>query len=95
MRNNLETMAEEPKTGEKPAVKKNHFVSQIYLRGFLNPSQKLWVYDCLRGRVWESDPRSVAYQKNLYSVELPDGTIDRTTPKIARVHDRFSAAFSD
>jgi hypothetical protein len=40
MRNNLQTMAEEPKTGEKPAVKKNHFVSQVYFAGISQPEPK-------------------------------------------------------
>jgi uncharacterized protein DUF4238 len=61
------------------AVKRNHFVPKVYLRGFCNPEGRLWVYDSLQGRVWESDPGSVAYEKNLYAVELPDGSIDRET----------------
>jgi hypothetical protein len=60
-------------------VKRNHFVPQVYLRGFCNSERRLWVYDSLQGKVWESDPGSVAYEKNLYAVELPDGSVDCET----------------
>jgi hypothetical protein len=61
-------------------VKKNHFVPQVYLRGFSDPRGKLWVYDPLKdGSLWESDPKSVACENNLYAAELPDGSTDRET----------------
>src|SRR5258708_7768295 len=74
-------------------IKRNHFVSQVYLRGFCNPDGKLWVYDSLQGKVWESDPGSIAYEKNLYAVKLPDGSVDRETLEKAfgSIETRFPA----
>jgi hypothetical protein len=76
------------------AVKRSHFVPKVYLRGFCNPDGRLWVYDALQRKgVWESDPGSVAYEKNLYAVELPDGSVDRETLERAfgSVETRFPA----
>jgi hypothetical protein len=57
-------------------VKRNHhYVPVFHLAGFTKKGTNestLWVFDMKSGNQWEAKPKSVAFQKDLYRVYLPD-----------------------
>ncbi|MGM1022997.1 MAG: DUF4238 domain-containing protein [Bacillota bacterium] len=52
----------------------HHYIPKFHLGGFTKKGEiesPLWVFDTKKGKQWEAKPNSVAFQKDLYKIDLP------------------------
>ncbi len=72
--------------------RKDHFVPQAYLRGFIDPARKnmpkpLWVFDVEAQAWYEKSPSEIAYVRGFYDYQrdsTPDETADETFAELER-----------
>lgn len=51
---------------------KQHYVPQFYLKGFVGKNGKIWVYDRLVDKYFETNTKKICYEKNLYETRVND-----------------------
>lgn len=62
-------------SGSQIEKRKHHYVPVFHLAGFTKKGTKespLWVFDTKTGNQWEAKPGKIGFEKDLYSVDLPD-----------------------
>ena len=71
--------------------KKQHFIPQFYLRGFLlDKTKKIWVYDKNKRKWWESRIQSIGYQKKIYNIEADGVEPDALEYAFAQLESEFA-----
>lgn len=50
-------------------TKRQHYVPQFYLRNFANKENHVWVYDRKKQRIFQSPPRAICQEDDLYEVK--------------------------
>jgi hypothetical protein len=77
--------------------KRDHYLSQVYLRQFTNPERKkeLWEFDLDSGQVKASSPKESGFEYNYHSFTNEDGTRDEKTVQQAlwRIENRLPAVY--
>lgn len=64
----------------------HHYVPQFYLRRFTDRGGQLWVWDKLKDRIFQANPKKVAAENNFYWMqELADaGLRDERRERLQR-----------
>jgi hypothetical protein len=84
------SMAEKSSTRKSPRTKAQHYVPQFYLRGFTD-NEKIFCYDKLNDRVFETNTKSIAQQSNFYEIAssdqhtIPDNLIEKALSRMEAV----------
>jgi hypothetical protein len=75
--------------------KRHHFVPQFYLRRFtIMPDDLIWTYDLERDEVRGSAVSATAFERYLYSVEMPNGErLDDLEDFIATIEGKAAPLF--
>jgi hypothetical protein len=73
---------------DQPIKRNHHYIPKFHLAGFTKKGtvdSPLWVFDSETGKQWESKPVRVAFEKDLYTIELPDTRPDAIEDAFALV----------
>jgi hypothetical protein len=76
--------------------RKHHFVSQFYLAGFTDDGTKdgvLYCFDLLKKRVWPSNTKEVAHERDFNRVDAPGVQPSLLENELAKLETDFSTAF--
>lgn len=76
-------------TGDKPP-RRHHYVPQSSLRRFLGGDGTLWAYDLVKEKIYPANTKSVAFERDLYSITGEDGQPDHSCLEKVSWH-RFPA----
>jgi len=60
--------------GMTKASRKHHYLPRHYLRGFVDGAGTFFVYDKLRGKIFQSNPDAAFFENDLNTVTLPGGS---------------------
>lgn len=69
-----QTLAQKHRKNKRQRTKKQHYVAQLYLRGFTNPSGRLFCFDKVSGTAHPTSTEAAAQESNFY--EIPSGSFD-------------------
>ncbi len=72
---------------------KHHIVPRFHLRAFAGSDRRLLVWDKEQGREFLAPPNTIAFQKNFYTLHLPEGPSDEAENALAQIEKMASPAF--
>ena len=77
--------------------KRHHYIPRFYLRGFVDPHNKpyVWVYEKGNPNITKATVENIAVQKHYYSFIRPSGDIDSETFEnaLAKIEGKVAPAF--
>ena len=76
-------------------ARKHHYVSQFYLKEFLNSNKKIHVIDVVRRRTCERNTRSIAMQRDFNRINIEGHAIDEIESHLSDIEGKAATVLRD